>query len=386
LIRLACTDFEYCNDMTSTHLDIFSLIFPAARVDFRPEHAHLLASKAAGFTAWEGFIPAVEKHGMAPLFNRNAVAAGIELPEDITFRLRGLVLRHRLAEQARTRCLVEILQAANTAGIEVVLLKGAAMAHLVYPEPGLRPMRDMDLLARPDQAAKLQSLLMGMGYKPAEEAPWDHQHLSGLVKQVEGFTISLEVHHHVFHFSWRGRAANVEEWMDRARPFFIEGIPAKSLAPEEMLWHAYQHMISGPIRLIAVADMINLTEELKDEIDWDRLEWKYPQVLNVLALFHPHSPFSGQVVEAANITRRNGNIPLGEDLQGWSHINSGMIRVIGLWKFIKLTFTPSDWWLYLYFGADQHRSIWPYRYFFYPLDRCRLISQRVFRHFGHFDK
>jgi hypothetical protein len=368
--------------MTPTHPDIFALILPTARVDFRPEHARLLASKAADFTVWREFIPAVEKHGMAPLFYRNALKAGIELPEDIKFQLRGLVLRHRVAAQARTRCLGEILQAANSAGIEVVLLKGAAMAHLVYPEPGLRPMRDMDLLARPDQAASLQNLLIGMGYKPEEDVPWDHQHLAGLKKEVNGFKVSIEVHHHVFHFSWRGRAVNVKEGMERARPFSIEGAPAKSLGPEDMLWHTYQHMISGPIRLIAVADMVSLAEKFIDEIDWDRMRQEYPEVLNVLALFHPHSQLNDQLVEAADITRRNGNIPLGEDLQGWSHINSGMIRVIGLWKFIMLTFTPSDWWLYLYFGADQHHSIWPYRYFFYPLDRCRLISQRVFRHFG----
>ena len=34
------------------------------------------------------------------------------------------------------------------AGVPFLVLKGAALAHLVYGDPRLRPMRDVDLLIR----------------------------------------------------------------------------------------------------------------------------------------------------------------------------------------------------------------------------------------------
>lgn len=361
------------------HVEIFSLLLPTARVDFRPEHARLVIARVEGFNAWEDFIPAVENHGMAPLFYRNALKAGVQLPEDIQFQLRGLVLRHRLAGQARRKCLAEILTSANQAGIEVILLKGCAVSLLAYPEEELRPRRDIDLLVSPGQAARLYDLLGSIGYGSAEDVPWDHHHLAGLRKNIDGFKVEVEIHHSLFHFSWRGKAPNEEELLMRSRPCQLDGIPARTLSLEDMLWHTYQHMISGPIRLSGVADMVSLAEQYVDEIDWDRLKREHPDILNVLALIQPHSPLSARVAAAAEINKRNGNIPLGEDLQGWSHINSRQIKTLGWRKFLRLTFTPSDWWLYLYFGADQHRPIWMYRYYFYPMDRLRLAWQRIWR-------
>lgn len=253
------------------------------------------------------------------------------------------------------------------------------MACIAYPEPELRPMRDIDILVPPPESTRLHEMLQKIGYRKVDEVPWDHHHLSTLQKQVDGLQVAIEIHHDVFHFSWRGKAANLEDQMRMSRACEVDGVPAQTLCLEEMLWHTYQHMISGPIRLNAVADMVTLAERYVDEIDWCKIANTFPEVLNVLALFHPHSPFVPRVVEQAQIEERNGNIPLGEDLQGWSHINSGFIRRIGLWRFLYLTFTPSDWWLYLYFGADQRKPIWPYRYLHYPMDRFRLAWQRVWR-------
>src|SRR5205085_1224654 len=57
------------------------------------------------------------------------------------FRLRQL--QHRLEES---------LRALNAAGIDVLLLKGAALAYTVYGSFGVRPMRDIDILVRHGQA------------------------------------------------------------------------------------------------------------------------------------------------------------------------------------------------------------------------------------------
>jgi hypothetical protein len=365
--------------MSDPVFNAFRVLLPAARVDFRPEHQAILARGMRDFSDWAELVPQAEQHGMGPLFYTHAREAGIEMPDETALQLKGLTLRHRLAAAARTQGLTEILAAADGAGLDVILLKGAAMAHLIYPEPGLRPSRDIDLLASPGQADRLQRLVLDLGFHQDEEVPWDHHHLPTLVKKINSFSVSVEVHHEAFHFSWRGKEHGGSDWLARLRPVTIQGQPALTFSLGDMLWHSYRHMMSGPIRLMAVADMLGLVEKFPTEIDWSRLERDYPGLLNVLALLHDHSPLSPEVVQAAGIDRRNGHIPFGDDLRGWSNIPSSHIRVIGLPKFLQLTFTPSDWWLYLYYGADQRQPIWPYRYISYPLDRARLIWQRLAR-------
>ncbi len=70
--------------------------------------------------------------------------------------------------------LERILEAFEEAGIPVIVLKGAAfllehqddMAQTLYPDPGLRPMGDLDLLVKHDDAPKVVNLLMVQQYKP----------------------------------------------------------------------------------------------------------------------------------------------------------------------------------------------------------------------------
>jgi hypothetical protein len=46
------------------------------------------------------------------------------------------------------------------------VLKGAALAHLVYPEPLLRPMRDIDILVRAEEVYRGYALLPQIGFTP----------------------------------------------------------------------------------------------------------------------------------------------------------------------------------------------------------------------------
>jgi hypothetical protein len=50
-------------------------------------------------------------------------------------------------------------------GIEPILLKGAHLVEAVYLDPGVRPMRDVDLLVRPAQLSGAARLLRRLGYE-----------------------------------------------------------------------------------------------------------------------------------------------------------------------------------------------------------------------------
>lgn len=65
----------------------------------------------------------------------------------------------------RTRSrLLESLDALEDAGVQAVLLKGAALAHTLYPDWRERPMSDLDLLVDPDEARTAFEALRSAGW------------------------------------------------------------------------------------------------------------------------------------------------------------------------------------------------------------------------------
>lgn len=361
-------------------MPFFSLLFPAARAQAGPLVYRCLAEQAATIADWTGLVETAEAQRVAPLFYAHARAAGMALPEETRLQLQGLSLRHRLAGQVREQVLEQILLNCQSAGIEVVLLKGAALAHLVYPQPGLRPMRDIDLLARPAQVRDLQRLLLEMGFAPEQAQPGglvSTRHLPVLHRWDAGFLISVEVHDHLFDSTWRARPLQIDAWMDRARPFAFRGINACSLRLEDMLWHIYQHMINEEIRLIGIADLISLSEQFVEEIDWAEVRREYPGVLAALSLFHTLVPLDEHLVSLAGLQSVDLPAGVGEDLQGWPRVPLGQARALGLGSYLRRTFWPSEWWLRLYYGIENGRSIAFYRAWRHPFEVLRLILKHL---------
>jgi hypothetical protein len=100
----------------------------------------------------------------------------------------------------------DALSALGQAGIPVVLLKGAALAVAVYRSFEERPMADIDLLVRREDAQRAQELLLGAGWRrpacdrslAADERVYEvHQHLPPL-EDERGTETGLELHTDLF--------------------------------------------------------------------------------------------------------------------------------------------------------------------------------------------
>lgn len=75
------------------------------------------------------------------------------------------------AERLRTT-LEETVHSLRAVGVEVVALKGAALAFFHYPAPALRPMGDLDLLLRePHDLARATKALRGAGWRALLDTP-----------------------------------------------------------------------------------------------------------------------------------------------------------------------------------------------------------------------
>jgi len=323
-------------------------------------------------TEWQEAATQAEANGLGPLLYLYLKTVETVYPAFVRRELQGLYLRHRHANRVRTQVLAEILAAYRAAGIEVRVLKGMALVHLVYPEPGLRPMRDIDLLVKESQMVQAQQLLADLGFHaPLPDDSLRDKHLAPATRQTDGLTITVELHHNLFE-SFQMVSMTFDDLASASLAFQLGDTPAETLGCEDMLWHLCQHVayhasIWEPIRLIWVADIVGFAERFVDETDWERVARHYPLVLNMLSLFHFVTPLSDTLRQQAGIKIGQPPQGIGREFEGWPRIPWTHQREKGLRRKLYDTFVPSEWWLRLHYGLNSTQSLFWYRWFKHPL-------------------
>ncbi len=138
----------------------------------RTEDDGALASLLRQGVDWAYLLDLAGRHGLLPLAYERLRRLDVDLiPRDVMGRLRGIYyanLRRIVRLQAN---LSEAVIALQREGIEPVVLKGGALAGTVYPDPGLRPMVDLDLLVPTEAVERAGAALASIGYHLSEGLP-----------------------------------------------------------------------------------------------------------------------------------------------------------------------------------------------------------------------
>lgn len=383
------------------------LLYLCARAHCDPAHYNRLAELAASFQGWERLPGQAEVHGLAPLVYTHLKQAGIQPPPDTRRQLQALYLRHRRANQIRGEELRRILGAFEASGIQAIALKGAAVSHIVYPEPALRPMSDLDLLVRASDARHAQALLARLGYRAALPASklLPHRHLTIATAEVHGLPVQVEIHHRLLsdYFDsllafvgnrWsigvktgERHASAAEALMDRARPFAVGDTTALALGHEDMLAHLCQHLRSHVNvwdfpRLIWVADVVGYAEQFAVEIDWAHMGRHAPGIIRLLSLLHHITPLSEECLSRAGINTGKAPPDLGVDFQGWPRLRPGEWRGKGTGRVLRETLFPSEWWLRLRYNRGSTRSVWMARWVLHPLHILAQVARSLLERLG----
>ena len=189
--------------------------------------------------------------------------------------LSGIRRRAWYENRLLFRRLAPVIEMLHRAAIPTLLLKGAALALLYYPDPGLRPMADLDILVPEALALPTLRLLESQGWKEKgknaegyqfRESDLGFRHSLSLV-HCDG--LEVDVHWHVLYLaSFRG--ADQPFW-EAGVPLVFESIPARALCASDQLLHACAHgPMWNPIPPMRwVADAITVMRSLR--IDWHRL-------------------------------------------------------------------------------------------------------------------
>lgn len=306
---------------------------------------------------WPEFPDLAEAHGLAPLAHLHLARAGVAPPVEVQQRLFGLATLHRTANAARFDFLAAILDAFEAASIRVLVLKGSALAHILYPSPGLRPIGDIDLLVDGRDALRAQSVLGSLGFE-APKQPTDrrfvsHQHLPPAFLVRNGLFVQVEIHRDALSADTPGSML-LERTYDRRQAFVVGGRTAYAFGHEEMLHHLARHAAerSSLFRLIWVTDIVAYATRFHAEIDWPELRRRYPFVLNALSLLHLVTPLPAEVLEQVPAPR-HGLAGAGTSFRPLSEIvrSNRPPRVV-----LRELFSPGEWWVRFYYGASSRAS------------------------------
>jgi hypothetical protein len=347
--------------------------------------AERLPSALATIPSFDELAIAAEQHGLEPLVLAHIEQTGLAIPADLGARLRARRTQHAHAAAVRARVVAEVGCAMAQARVPFLVLKGSALAHLVYDDARLRPMRDVDLLVRKADAGRAHDVLVRCGFRPGGIAvPWRHHHLPGLARTLEGATVTIELHHELLAPTPFVEPRDYDDLIRRSQPFEWGEMTCRTLGREDMLWHVYAHAFvinplrPGAMRLLSVADLAHATEAWIDQIDWAQLRRQYarlPRALHVLHDLVPWSPHVAEVLrkQVARPTTAVRVCPLDFD-PDWS------LRLIPgvLW--------PPEWWFRMRYGI----TAWPrwawFRVVGHPahltLSAGRAVMTRLPRWFG----
>ncbi|MFM5932089.1 MAG: nucleotidyltransferase family protein [Novosphingobium sp.] len=160
----------------------------------------------------------------------------------------------------------------SVAGMAPIVLKGGWLAWHAYPDPALRPMRDLDFLLDAGHVGPAQDLLVAHGFTataaelPLEDMLRMDKHLPPLTSPRG---VRVELHHRLWevdgrmdHAAPRGDAATMAERAIRVGDLRV-------LAPTDMLVHlivhaAYDHRLDcGPLLLSDIAFLLEARA-----VDW----------------------------------------------------------------------------------------------------------------------
>ena len=225
---------------------------PAAQLNDDADPLRLDAAEAAICAVLRGesihatlpveFADLAVSEGVAPLLWKSAALPPL-LPPGPEI-LQQEIHRQLALAAVREPELRRVLDAFRTAGIDVLVVKGAHLAYAFYQTPALRPRNDTDLLVRPGREGDAHRLLVDLGYEyqPAitgvevqGQAIFEHQRLPGTVLDVHSRLASPIVAAQLLEFDglWQ-----------RAQPIPALGVHARGPHLHDALAIAAVHLLA----------------------------------------------------------------------------------------------------------------------------------------------
>jgi hypothetical protein len=231
-----------------------------------------LASAAAAVADWDRVASLAASHRVFGFVER--ATRNLSVPARVRERIDTQLLETVAQRLLLERELGSVLRTLEAAGVAVIVLKGPALARMIYPDPCLRPYGDLDLAVRPADESAAAEALLGLGYLEISfpnDLAWRARasQVRGAADfhrkfEAPGGGLLVELHADTLQLGLQPRC-ETDRWA-RARP--LAALPGTLvLGPEDQLvtlaLHAHKHGFS---RVLWLKDLDLLARD--PALDW----------------------------------------------------------------------------------------------------------------------
>ncbi len=220
---------------------------------------------------WSSLLDLVFREGLAPIVHAGMAGSERDLPVDVAARLRA----GYAANQVRSQVWIEptlrrALGVLRSAGVEPIVVKGAALAYTAYRDPAHRTLSDVDLLLELGDLERASGALRQAGFRTRGEDPAATHHARPYY-WGDG-QIGVELHHDVLPRP-NPYLVDLAAMRARARSVRLGGVRARVLAPEDALHLACVHVAYAHryewFLLRALVDILAIVHRPAEQVDWD---------------------------------------------------------------------------------------------------------------------
>lgn len=222
---------------------------------------------------WERVLHRIEQELLGPLIYR-AIRDQAIVPPQIEQRLSQLYYQTACQNTLLFGSLVQVLRSLNDRQIPVLILKGAALAQVVYGDVALRPMSDLDLLIRPADLPQVRQCLQALGYTAHNleiQEGYTDEFRNEAFFFKDGLTrVGIDLHWKLVSLTYYQRVLSSEWFWETALPIEFDRTPTSILGYEAQLLHLCAHLFwhhqgEGMLWQHDIAEFLMLYQ---DKIDW----------------------------------------------------------------------------------------------------------------------
>lgn len=229
---------------------------------------------------WLSWLKNIQWHGIAPLLTHflKQAPVGTHPPHEIMQQLRQNYFQEMAIYAYRITYIRQVLNQLQAAGIDPIVLKGAALTFTHYPAPGLRPYGDLDILIphtdyHTTRTILLQNQFITLGDKRNKMA-WNQEEEFLQKTSSAGFNFLVEVHWQIAPFVALMPYIPLTQIFARRHSLNIEQeFCLDTLSPADALIYGSQHLIykhPNDLRLIWLYDIHCLARSISQSA-WEDL-------------------------------------------------------------------------------------------------------------------
>jgi hypothetical protein len=277
---------------------------------------------------WNKILDSAFAQGIAPLLYNclKGIREKRHIPQEVMDKLKKAYHENIARNMYLYSELLRIIKAFGDKGVKVIVLKGAALAKIVYKDIGLRSMIDIDLLVKKEDLPYAKETMSDLGYVPkmrllSEE--WftkNHFHLPRYIHREK--SLFVEIHWHITRKSFN--TIDIKKWFERARCIKFDGCQVLIPSPEDMIihlcLHLYNHGYHSKMILRELCDISETLNLYREEIDWMLFQKEVDD-------YGLHRPVYSILYVAKNFYKSTC-VPLQDQCIESSYINLKLLKIL----------------------------------------------------------